>query len=470
MNRTFPAALLAAALAACAPLTPHPTPAHDLPPHYAGEPGQPSATPPAWGDYFTDPALQAVIRQALANNRDRALALARVDEAQALAGLQAAQRWPQIGLDAQGQRSRVPADLNVTRRPLLGDQFQLGLGLASWELDLWGRVARLDDAAREAWLASDSAAQAVTLSVVQQVAQTWLQLAELDERLRLARRTLDSREASLRIFKRRVELGATSRLALTQVQLLQTQAAALVSQLQQQREAQWQALTLLVGGAPAASEPRLAELPPLQAGLPTDLLRQRPDLIAAEHQLRAADANIEAARAAYLPRISLTAAFGSASAELAGLLKTGSTAWSLAPDVALPLLDGGRREQNLAVQQARRRQALLGYERAVQQALRDVNDALSARQRLAEQLVIAEQTLATQAERAHLAQRRYDTGAADFLQVLDAQRDLLAAEQQQVQVRRALLASQASLYTALGGGPLPSSTTPAQPAFAASQP
>ena len=452
-----PRAILAASLlllAACAPLAPRPAADPGLPARFTQAPDSAPLPLPAWRDYFRDPALQAQIEQALAHNRDRALALARLDEARALAGLQASQRSPQVVLDAQGQRTRVPADLNLTRRPLLGDQFQLGLGLASWELDLWGRLARLDDAAREAWLASDAAAQALTLSLIHQVAQTWLQLAELDERLRLARRALDSREETLRIFTRRVEVGATSRLALTQVQLLQTQAAALVSQLQQQREAQWQTLTLLTGGAPAAGEPQLAALPPLRAGLPAELLRQRPDLIAAEHQLKAADANVQAARAAYLPRISLTAAFGSASAELSGLMKVGSTAWSVTPDVALPLLDGGRREQNLAVQQARRQQARLAYERAAQQALRDVNDALSARQRLAEQLDIAGQTLAAQAERARLALRRYDTGAAAFLEVLDAQRDLLAAEQQQVQARRALLASQASLYAALGGGDL----------------
>ena len=459
MRLTVPAAGLAVLLAGCAPLAPQPAADAGLPGRYATEAGEAAVAPPAWRDYFADPALQAQIQQALGHNRDRALALARLDEARALAGLQASQRAPQIVLDAQGQRARVPADLNLTRRPLLGDQFQFGLGLASWELDLWGRLASLDTAACQAWLASDAAAQALTLSLVHQVAQTWLQLAELDERLRLARRALDSREETLRIFTRRVEVGATSRLALTQVQLLQTQAAALVSQLQQQREAQWQALTLLTGGAPAAGEPHLTALAPLRAGLPAELLRQRPDLVAAEHQLRAADANVQAARAAYLPRISLTAAFGSASAELSGLLKTGSSAWSFTPDVALPLLDGGRREQNLAVQQARRQQAMLAYERAVQGALRDVNDALSARQRYAEQLDIAGQTLAAQAERARLALRRYDTGAAAFLEVLDAQRDLLAAEQQQVQARRALLASQASLYAALGGGDL---STPEQ--------
>lgn len=454
MRWTVLAASAAAALAACAPLAPQVAPDPALPAHYRGPADPAAAALPAWRDYFADPALQQVVAQALEHNRDRALALARMEEARAMAGLQASQRRPQIGLDAQGQRTRVPADLNLTRRPLLGDQFQLGLGLASWEIDLWGRLAQLDEAARQAWLASDAAHQAVTLALIHQVAQTWLQLAELDERLRLADRALASRDETLRIFTRRVELGATSRLALTQVQVLQTQAAALVAQLQQQREAQWQALTLLAGGEPVATEPRLAALAPLHAGLPAELLSRRPDLLAAEHQLRAADANVQAARAAYLPRISLTAAFGSASAELSGLLKAGSTAWSVTPDIALPLLDGGRREQALAVQQARRRQALLAYEKAVQQALRDVNDALSARQWLAQQLDIADRTLAAQGERARLAQRRYDTGAAAFLEVLDAQRDLLAAEQQQVQARRALLSSQASLYAALGGGPL----------------
>ena len=453
-------------LAGCAPLSPLPAVDTGLPAGYAGAPEAQAAesAPPAWREYFPDPALQALIDQALAHNRDRALALARLDEARALAGLQESQRRPQLALAAQAQRSRVPADLNLTRRPLLGAQFQAGLAMASWEPDLWGRLAQLDEAARQAFLASAAAARGVELALIHQLAQTWLQLAELDERLRLARAALASRDETLRIFTRRVEVGATSRLALTQVQVLQTQAAALVSQLQQQREAQWQALTLLAGAPPEpGAAPRLTPLPALRPGLPAALLNQRPDLMAAEHQLRASDANVQAARAAYLPRIGLTAALGSASAELAGLVKSGSAAWSLAPELALPLLDGGRREQNLAVQQARRRQALVGYERSVRQALREVNDALSARQHLAEQAEIAGHTLTAQAERARLAQRRYDMGAAAFLEVLDAQRDLLAAEQQQVQARRALLASQVALYAALGGGPAVTATQEAHP-------
>lgn len=461
-------ALAPALLAACAPLSPMPVPDTALPAQYAQAASQDSrasvADRPGWRDYFADAQLQGLIAQALSHNHDRRQALARLEEARALAGLQEAQRWPVLAAQAQGQRSRVPADLNLTRRPLLGEQFQLGLGLASWELDLWGRLAQLDEAARQAYLANAATLQAVELALVHQVAQTWLNLAELDERLRLASHSLDSRNESLRIYTRRVEVGASSRLQLTQVQVLQTQAAALVAQLQQQREAQWQALTLLVGTPPAGLQPRLSALAPLRAGLPAELLTQRPDLLAAEHQLRATDANVQAARAAYLPRLSLTAALGTASAELSGLFKAGSSAWNLAPALDLPLLDGGRRANHLAVQAARRQQALVAYERAVQQALRDVNDALSARQWLAEQLQIAEQTLAAQTERARLAQRRFDMGAAAFLEVLDAQRDLLAAEQQQVQVRHALLASQVSLYAALGGSPR-LTEAPAMPAI-----
>jgi multidrug efflux system outer membrane protein len=263
-----------------------------------------------WESYFQDPDLQALIRQALLANRDRALALARVDEARAMAGLAGSERFPHLALDTQAQRGRVPADMNLSRRPLLGSQFQSGVAMPSWEIDLWGRLSAQDRAAREAWMASEAASRAVTLSVISQVAQTWLQLAELDERLVLARQALASRTESLRIYARRVEVGATSRLALTQVQVLKAQAESLVAQLQQQRESTWQSLAVLTGGEPVRREPRWPELPQLAPGLPSGLVLRRPDIVAAEHTLQATDANVQAARAAYLPRLSLTAALG----------------------------------------------------------------------------------------------------------------------------------------------------------------
>ena len=190
----------------------------------------------------------------------------------------------------------------------------------------------------------------------------------------------------------------------------------------------------------------------LPAGLPSDLLTQRPDIVAAEHQLRAAHAQIGAARAAFFPRIALTSSLGTASAELGGLFDSGSSAWTFSPSISLPIFNGGRLRNNLNLTEVRRDLAVANYEKTVQGAFRDVSDALAARQWLARQLAIAQEGQAAQAERARLSQLRYDNGSSAFLDVLDAQRDLLVANQQTVQLRRALLSSQVSLYAALGGG------------------
>ena len=365
------------------------------------------------------------------------------------------------------ERTRVPGDLNLTGQPVVGSQYQAGLGLASWELDFWGRVRSLRDAALENYLASDAARHAVTVSLVAQVANSYLALRELDERLALAEQSRASREESLRISTRRVEAGSDSRLHLTQMQTLLTQAQALVAQLELARAQQAHALDLLVGApvalAPAAGRLDAQHMPRLRAGLPSDLLAQRPDIVAAEHQLRAANAQIGAARAAFFPRIALTGSLGSASAELGGLFDGGSTAWTFSPSLSLPIFNGGRLKNSLALAEVRRDLAVANYEQTVQQAFRDVSDALAGQQWLARQRSIAQQALAVQTERARLSQLRYDHGAAAFLDVLDAQRDLLVAQQQAVQVHRALLSSQVSLYAALGGGALAPATPPTEP-------
>jgi multidrug efflux system outer membrane protein len=410
-----------------------------------------------WRDHFTDPQLQALIARALDNNRDLRTAVLRVDEARATYGIQRAESYPTIGAQAGLDRSRTPADLNVTGKTLIASQYQVGLGMTSWEIDFWGRVRSLRDAALESYLATDAARRAASLGLVAQVATSYLTLRELDERIALAHQTIASRAESFRIFTRRVEVGSTSRLNLTQVQTLLTQAQMLGAQLEQARAAQFNALTLLVGSPidlPPESgqldeKTRLRELRP---GLPSDLLMQRPDIVAAEHRLKAANANIGAARAAFFPRIALTSSIGTASAELDGLFASGSLAWVFSPSISLPIFDGGRRRNNLSLAETRRDLAVANYEKTIQSAFRDVSDALSARHWLIRQVAIAQTALATQAERARLSQLRYDNGAAAFLDVLDAQRDLLAAEQQLVQTRRALLSSQVSLYAALGGG------------------
>lgn len=430
-----------------------------------------SAASIGWRDYFIEPRLQALIAQALTHNRDLRVAMLRVQEARAAYGIERADRWPTLNAQGAASRSRTPADLNLSGQPLIGSDYQVALGLASWELDFWGRVRNLQDAALETYLASDEARRAVSISLIAQVVNGDLALREADERLALARRTMASRRESLRIFTRRVEVGATSRLALTQVQTLLTQAEALAAQLEQARASQWQALTLLVGAPlaePGADVVRAsldgpAGLAELHAGLPSDLLTHRPDIVAAEHRLRAAHANIGAARAAFFPRVALTASFGTASAELDGLFASGSGSWRFAPGVSLPIFDGGRLRNNLSLAETRRDIAVAAYDQTVQAAFRDVNDALSARRWLESRVAIARTARATQAERARLSRLRYDQGAAAFLDVLDAERDLLTAEQQLVQVARALLSSRVALYAALGGASMTDAATDSPP-------
>lgn len=412
---------------------------------------------PAWQDYFSDAQLQALIAQALANNRDLRVALLRVQEARATYGIQRADLFPGIGAQAGVQRSRTPGDLNLTGRPVVGSAYQVGLGLTSWEIDFWGRVRSLGDAALQTYLASDAARRAVTLSLITQVADAYLELAELDERIAIARATVSSRQESFRIFSRRVEVGSTSRLNLTQIETLLTQAQALLAQLEQTREQRFNALTLLVGSTVTLPSGQVrgaldSVFPALQPGLPSALLERRPDLLAAEHRLLAANANIGAARAAFFPNIALTGNLGSASAELSGLFRDGSRAWSFSPSITLPLFTAGRLRNNLELAEVRRDIAVAGYEQAVQGAFRDVADTLAARHWLTQQLAIAQSAVKVQRERARLSSLRYDNGAAPFLDVLDAQRDLLTAEQQLVQIRRALLSASVNLYAALGGG------------------
>lgn len=467
-RRLLSLAISASLLSGCMSLAPE----HTRPPLPVAaafpQPAAPvSAAMPAaavdWQSFYTDPELRGLIARALINNRDLRMAVLRVEEARAAYGIQRADQFPTLGLAADAVRQRTPGDLSITGQPLTASQYQVGVGMASWELDFWGRVRNLKDAALENYLATDAARQAATLSLIAQVADSYLTLRELDERLALTRATIASREESLRIFRRRFEVGAISKLDLTQVETLWQQAKALGAELERTRAAQAQALQELVGQPIDLPEARAAldddalmrELP---AGLPSDLLTNRPDIVAAEHQLRASNANIGAARAAFLPQITLTGAFGTASSQLDGLFDSGSLAWNFAPSINLPIFDAGRRQANLELAQARQQQAVAQYEKSIQTAFREVADALSARYWLAEQVKVLRATVDAQAERERLARLRYDHGASPFLEVLDAQRDLLEAQQQWVRTRRALLSSQVALYAALGGG------TQAQPA------
>jgi multidrug efflux system outer membrane protein len=430
----------------------------DAPIPLGAKPDARPAAEVAWRDYFADPQLQATIAQALEYNRDLRLAALRVLEARAAYQIRRADQFPTVNVNAGEVRLGIPESVSPTGGANTVPIYAVGASVFGWELDFWGRVRNLKDAALEQFLATDSARRAVTVSLVGQVADGYFTLRELDERIAIARDTIRTREESLRIFRRRFEVGTATRLDVTQVETLLTQAQTLGAQLEQQRAAHAHALTLLVGTPPAGLADRakldderalMSEVP---VGLPSDLLQQRPDIVAAEHRLKGANANIGAARAAFFPTITLTGFYGTASLELSRLFESGTGAWLFAPQLVMPIFDAGRRQANFDLAEVRRDAAVVEYEHTIQRAFRDVADALSAQHWLAEQIAIQRRAVAAQQERARLAQMRYDRGLASFLDVLDAQRDLLTAQQLLVQERRALLSSRVALYAALGGG------------------
>lgn len=411
----------------------------------------------AWYDYFSDPQLRQLIQTALENNRDLRVAMLHVEEARAIFQIQRSDLFPEIRVGAQGTRARVPGDLNMSGRSVTGSEYRADVGVSNWELDLWGRVRNLNESALQQWLSTQAGSYAAQMILISQVASGYLDLRELDERVTLTRQTVETRKESLRIFSRRFELGSASKLERTQVHLLLTQAQSLLAQLEQARASKVYALGLLLGAEP--------ELPPITApfnetmllvelapNLSSLLLTARPDIVAAEHRLIAAHADIGAARAAFFPRVSLTTNLGTASTALDGLFSSGSSTWAFVPVLSLPIFDAGRLRSNLDLAEVRRDISVAEYEKTIQNAFREVADALSSRRWLTEQRDVQRLALSIATERARLAQLRYDNGSTTYLEVLDAQRDLLTSEQQLVQAKGALLLSQVALYTALGGG------------------
>ena len=344
-------------------------PAAPVPTTYEQAPTADAETPAAatvnWRDYYTDPILQDLIDSALRNNRDLRTALLRVEEARAL-WHPARRPVPTIGVQADGSRARVPGDLNLTRQPQISSQYQVGVGMASWELDFWGRVRSLKDAALQNYLASDAAARAATLSLITQVADGYLTLRELDERLALTRATIASRAESLRIFKRRFEVGAISRLDLTQVETLWQQATALGADLEQSRCAGPRAGA--AGGRPAGAASGRARLDDaavmrdLPAGLPSDLLASRPDIVAAEHRLKPPTPT----SAPPAPPSSVHHAdrrLRHRQRRAGRPVRQRQPRWSFAPKLSLPIFDAGRRSAALDLAETRRDQAVAGYEK-----------------------------------------------------------------------------------------------------------
>lgn len=415
-----------------------------------------------WQTFFGDEKLRALISTALANNRDLLLAVRRVEEVRALYGIQQANRLPTISGSASGSRFEIPAGVLPIQRDgatnqILLNQFQVGLISSIWELDFWDRLRSLEVAALETYLATDEARHAVQASVIAQVSGSYLIERELDERIDLAMRTIETRYQSARIAQRRFEVGSAARMDAVKAETLLSQAQAELAVLQRLREQNHNALELLAGHPWPDEHRSLGNIETefvhrIDAGLPSDLLIQRPDLRAAERRLKAANANIGAARAAFFPRIALTGSLGLASRELNDLFSGNNHSWSFAPGITLPLFDGGRNQAGLDLARAQYNSAVTEYERSVQNAFREVADVLAERHWLAEQIQAQRTSLETQRERSRITALRYQQGATAYLEVLDAERELFATEQALVQTRRAYLASGIKLYSVLGGG------------------
>ncbi|MEA1071809.1 efflux transporter outer membrane subunit [Sphingomonas sp. LY160] len=455
-------AILGAAslLAGCANFAPpHVRPAlptaSDYPAAFPGDkqPGQ-RATDVRLSQFLVDPRLEALVAQALVRNRDLAVAVARIEEARGQYRIQNAERLPTVGASGDVTRSRAPG----LTGPETTNRYSAGVAVSGFELDFWGRVRNLSEAARGEYLATIQAQRAFRLSLVRDVASAYFASREADERIALADATVRSRREAVRIGKRRLDAGVTSALDYRQAESLLTQAETEASGLRLAKAQSDNFIALLVGGPVAAQLPQpltlaqQAAVPALAAGLPSDLLVARPDVLAAEERLRAARANIGAARAAFFPSISLTGAAGFASTALGSLFGSDGLTWSFGPSISLPIFDGGRNRGNLTVAQARENIAVATYEVTVQGAFREVSDALAGRQYYAEQVASGRRGLTAARQIARIARLRYREGVASYLEVLDAERNLFAAEQQLIQLQRAQADNLVALYIALGGG------------------
>jgi multidrug efflux system outer membrane protein len=451
----FAAALLLAGCASMAPEYERPAAPVD-----ATFPGGEKATAVAdgaaaadisWHAFFSDARLKQLIGIALENNRDLRAAGLAIEQARAQYRIQRADELPTVNAIAQGVRQPGQAG---TRSSV----YTVGLGITAFEFDFFGRIRSLSDAALAEYLATEQAQRTAQISLISAVAVTYLNVLSDDELLDVTRRTLRTREESLKLTKLKFENGAASELDFRQAESLVQAARVTLAQVNRRRALDQNALVLLLGQpmpkdlAPAQSILKQELLPELPVGLPSEVLTRRPDILQAEQQLIAANANIGAARAAFYPRIALTATAGVASEDLSDLLTNGRFAWAMTPQALLPIFDRGRNKATLKATEAARDIAVAQYEQSIQSAFREVADALASRQTLVEEVRAQRAQVDAEAARLRLADLRYRSGVASYLDVLDAQRSLFLAQQAVVQVQTAEVQNRVTLYKVLGGG------------------
>jgi multidrug efflux system outer membrane protein len=426
-------------------------------------PAAPPAIPGAdlgWREFLRDARLQKLIELSLVNNRDLRVAMQRVEQARAQYGIQRGEQYPSIGAGIQGTRERLPPNMRQggSASPSTAASYQAGIGLTTFEIDLFGRLKSLSEAALQQYFATEQARKSVQLTVVSSVAQSYFNLRAAEVELDLTKQTLASRQQSYSLVKSRFDGGVASELDLNQSKSLLDSASADLASLARARSQAINALVLVIGMPlpddlpPPAVFGRDQLLAAVPAGLPSQLLERRPDILAAENQLQSANANIGAARAAFFPTISLTGLLGTLSPSLGTLFKGGQGYWSFSPSITTPIFAGGSIRSGLDLARASERLAVAQYEQSIQQAFREVSDALAGEATYGAQLDALRALAASSSRTLELSNLRYQGGVDSYLQVQTAQVNDFSAQLGLVQAGQAALNNRVELYKALGGG------------------
>ncbi|MEB3767589.1 AdeC/AdeK/OprM family multidrug efflux complex outer membrane factor [Acinetobacter sp. MD2] len=453
--RGFAVSALALALTACQSMRgPEPVTKAEIPNSYSYK-GNNATSIAAQGykDFFSDARLVQVIDLALQNNRDLRTAALNIQKVQQQYQITENNQLPTIGSSASFTRA---ASSNTNYKPV--NIYQVGLGVTSYELDFWGRVRSLKDAALDNYLATQSAHDSTQISLISQVAEAWLSYSYANANLHLAEQTLQAQQKSYDLNKRRFDVGIDSEVPLRQSQISVETARGDVANYKTQVAQAQNVLNLLVGQPvpstllPTQTVQQITRQSIFGIGLPSDLLNNRPDIQQAQYQLSAAGANIGAAKARLFPTISLTSSAGVASTDLSNLFKSGSFVWSLAPSLDLPIFDWGTRKANVKISKTDQQIALASYEKSIQTAFREVSDALAIRQNIGDRLAAQRRLVEATNKNYQLSSARFRSGIDNYLTVLDAQRSNYTASQGLLTLQQAHLNNQIELYKTLGGG------------------
>lgn len=421
--------------------------------HYS-QIGETQSAPTNWNQFFTDHQLQSLIETALENNRDLRITALRIEEARAQYGVQKADRLPTVNATASYDRSK---QIFAQGQTFDVDLYRVGVGISDFELDFFGRVKSLSTSALETYLATEEAQQSARTSLITEVAVAYLNMRALAERQAIAEETVKSRETSYARTKRRMNAGIDTALEYKSAELQLETAKATLASLKREQVQALNTLLILLGDQNYSVKVEggnldLAGFAALPVGLPSELLERRPDIRAAEHRLKAANANIGAAKAAFFPRIALTTNAGLVNENFSKLF-TGSSnkAWAFSPQLTLPIFDYGRNKSNLDLASVRKNIQVAEYEKAIQTAFSEVNDVLGQRIQIDDQIIAQTKVTEAEKERLRLTTRRYDKGISNYLELLDAQRSLFDAEQSLVQLKQMALVNRINLFKVLGG-------------------